>query len=376
VPRTSVNAKVVADIPAGGRILSFFHSGPGLVWLLFGALLFFGLPLLDRLRDARGLEAEATADLRDQLEAVSARLADLQAEQERSRLTADETLGQLDQLTRLVTEALGQRPAAGHDVRRPEDAPADDADLRAPEAEAPQASAATQTSGASPGLEPAVPAVKIVPVLVPGRRVEATPEAVEPLGATEPGSAPGPEADDPGDPALEADTDGPPEVEAESAAEPSAPGQRTGTPATCGAAGTAASEPDRGAQEPGAAAHAPSTPISADEPTPDLDRAPSLQATIATRPRATDPVGALGAPLRREPVTMSISGPAQDVARVLGPVGVSPVAVSFARWDAPPSAGSAGAGGWAAPPATVRSGRFQRPGRLIAASLAQPSPAA
>jgi hypothetical protein len=41
------------------------------------------------------------------------------------------------------------------------------------------------------------------------------------------------------------------------------------------------------------------------------------------------------------------------------------------RWDAPPAVRSSSATGWTAPPATLRSPRFRRPGRLVAASAAR-----
>jgi signal peptidase I len=103
IPRTAVDRRVVAHIPSGGRVLAFFHSAPGLLWLLSGAVLLFGLPLLDRQRDARRQEAEAAGDLREELHTVAGELARLQAEQEQSRATADATLSQLARLVALAS---------------------------------------------------------------------------------------------------------------------------------------------------------------------------------------------------------------------------------------------------------------------------------
>jgi hypothetical protein len=54
----------------------------------------------------------------------------------------------------------------------------------------------------------------------------------------------------------------------------------------------------------------------------------------------------------------------------------APPLPALGRWDAPPAASALDRGGWAAAPVPLRSARFQHPGRLIAASLAQPSPVA
>ncbi len=116
VPRTAVDTKVIARIPSGGRVLAFFHSAPGLLWLAFGGLLFLGLPLLEHQREGRRREVYASADLHDQLAAVTAELACLRAEQARSRAAADATLSQLDRLAQLVERTggpAGPAPAAG-----------------------------------------------------------------------------------------------------------------------------------------------------------------------------------------------------------------------------------------------------------------------
>jgi signal peptidase I len=80
VPRTALTTKVIAHIPAGGRVLAFFHSGPGLLWLAFGALLFVGLPLLDRQRDSRRRDDDTDDELRKRLETIAAELTLLRAD--------------------------------------------------------------------------------------------------------------------------------------------------------------------------------------------------------------------------------------------------------------------------------------------------------
>lgn len=107
VPRTAVDARVIAHIPAGGRVLAFFHSAPGLLWLLCGGVLFFGLPLLERARDARRQETAVSHDL---VASVAGELARLQAEQERSRESAVEAVAQLDRLTQFIERAIADRP--------------------------------------------------------------------------------------------------------------------------------------------------------------------------------------------------------------------------------------------------------------------------
>jgi signal peptidase I len=265
VRQTAVEATVIADIPAGGRILSFFHSGPGLVWLLSGAALFFGLPLLERLRDARGREAEATADLRDQLAAVSLALAELQTEQERSRQIADEVLSRIAQLTGLVAVALDHHAPAG-----PEGPAAYQESLA-------EVAATDSSSNGASAIDSAQP-------------TDAAP-ARAPAGVDE------------------AETDGEPE-------------DRT-TTESVGRSPAGSAQPYRTAE-------------------------------AATFPRSSGDLLAL--------VTPSAAPPSRP---------------ALGRWDAPPAPTRVvDAGGWTAPPVPVRSVRFQRPGRLIRASLAQPSPTA
>src|SRR4051812_29295533 len=80
VPRTALTTRVVAHLPGGGRVLAFFHSAPGLLWLVFGAALFLGLPLLDRRREARRHEQDAAKALRAELESVTGELAALRSD--------------------------------------------------------------------------------------------------------------------------------------------------------------------------------------------------------------------------------------------------------------------------------------------------------
>jgi signal peptidase I len=80
VPRRIVTTKVLAAIPAGGRVVAFFSSGIGLIWLAAGIALFLLMPLLDRRRDARQREEAGVVDLRAQLLAISEGLARAEAD--------------------------------------------------------------------------------------------------------------------------------------------------------------------------------------------------------------------------------------------------------------------------------------------------------
>jgi signal peptidase I len=189
VPRTAVDTRVLARVPSGGRVLAFFQSAPGLLWLAFGGLLFFGLPLLDRQRDAHRREAEVTVELREQLAAITGDLACLHAEQERNRAAADATLSQIDRLARLVELACATEPGAtataagvasataavdesdqalsaspppsARDVRRADDTVTDDEPLTAPPASADRRPAAPATAANRAAVAPGASAVLV-----------------------------------------------------------------------------------------------------------------------------------------------------------------------------------------------------------------------
>jgi len=75
VKRGSVNARVVATIPAGGHVLAFFTSTVGLAWLVGGVLLLIVMPLFERQRDMRDREEETLDVLRSELRSISDQLA-------------------------------------------------------------------------------------------------------------------------------------------------------------------------------------------------------------------------------------------------------------------------------------------------------------
>jgi signal peptidase I len=80
VPRRVLTIKVVGHIPAGGQVFAFFSSTLGLLWLAGGVLLFFGMPLLDRQRDARIREEHDAATMHASLETITAEITALRSE--------------------------------------------------------------------------------------------------------------------------------------------------------------------------------------------------------------------------------------------------------------------------------------------------------
>ena len=73
VPRSALTTKVVATVPAAGRLLAFLGSGLGLAWLVGGGLLFVGMPLLERYRDSQRREFGDRESLHSVLQSVNRR---------------------------------------------------------------------------------------------------------------------------------------------------------------------------------------------------------------------------------------------------------------------------------------------------------------
>jgi signal peptidase I len=80
VTRADVNAKVVAHIPAAGRVIAFLMSPMGLLWIAGGAVMLFVLPFLDRRQEMEQAERDALADMRDELQRMSDELVRLRTE--------------------------------------------------------------------------------------------------------------------------------------------------------------------------------------------------------------------------------------------------------------------------------------------------------
>jgi signal peptidase I len=105
LPHSALSATVVGRIPAGGNVLAFLGSGLGLLWLGAGAVLFVGMPLLDRRRHRAEHEA---GGLRSRLEAITEELVELRYE----RIAERDTLSQqLQQATAAFSEHLERLPA-------------------------------------------------------------------------------------------------------------------------------------------------------------------------------------------------------------------------------------------------------------------------
>jgi signal peptidase I len=104
VPSSALSTKVVATVPAAGRVFAFLGSTLGLLWLAGGALLLIGMPLLDRYRDAQRRGLEERDDVLSALQTVTDELALLRAER------VDERVRLLAQIERAVAAATA-RPA-------------------------------------------------------------------------------------------------------------------------------------------------------------------------------------------------------------------------------------------------------------------------
>lgn len=81
VPRSALTTKVVATLPAAGRLLAFLGSGLGLVWLAGGVLVFVGMPLFERHREGQRREFGERESLHSTLLGVSEELSLLRTEQ-------------------------------------------------------------------------------------------------------------------------------------------------------------------------------------------------------------------------------------------------------------------------------------------------------
>jgi hypothetical protein len=83
VPRTALTTEVIGTVPAAGRLLAFLASPLGLLWLAGGALLFVGMPLVERYRGAQRRGQDERADVRSLLQSVTEELALLRVERDR-----------------------------------------------------------------------------------------------------------------------------------------------------------------------------------------------------------------------------------------------------------------------------------------------------
>ncbi len=122
VPRAAIATKVVATLPAAGRVIAFLSSGLGLLWLAAGVALFVGMPLFERHRDSQRREQAEADDLHTSLRTLTTDLTLLRSDRlderdELERLLDDKTQAaaaaqaQLEAVTAAFTEHLQSLPA-------------------------------------------------------------------------------------------------------------------------------------------------------------------------------------------------------------------------------------------------------------------------
>jgi signal peptidase I len=83
VPSSALNTKVVATVPAAGRVFAFLGSTLGLLWLAGGALLLIGMPLLEHFRSGQRRGLDERDGVRALLQSVTEELALLRVERDR-----------------------------------------------------------------------------------------------------------------------------------------------------------------------------------------------------------------------------------------------------------------------------------------------------
>ena len=83
VPTSALTTRVVATVPAAGRVFAFLGSTLGLLWLAGGALLLIGMPMLEHYRDGQRRGLGERDDMRSLLQSVTEELALLRMERDR-----------------------------------------------------------------------------------------------------------------------------------------------------------------------------------------------------------------------------------------------------------------------------------------------------
>jgi signal peptidase I len=98
VSRHAVTARVVATIPAAGRLFAFLLSPLGLLWLAGGAALLVAMPLLESRREQHEREQHSVDELHSELRSISADLAELREIARRGEREADERIAESGKL--------------------------------------------------------------------------------------------------------------------------------------------------------------------------------------------------------------------------------------------------------------------------------------
>jgi signal peptidase I len=105
IPTSALHTRVVATVPAAGRVFAFLGSTLGMLWLAGGALLLIGMPMLDHYRSVQRRGLGERGDMQSVLQHVTEELALARTERE----------GQLDDAARQAA-AREQLLAAGRDA--------------------------------------------------------------------------------------------------------------------------------------------------------------------------------------------------------------------------------------------------------------------
>jgi signal peptidase I len=118
VPTTALDTRVVATVPAAGRVFAFLGSTLGLLWLAGGALLLVGMPMLDHYRNGQRRELSERDDLRSLLQSVTEEMALLRVERDRELDEAAYEAAAREQLRAAERDAAVQAAALAQDELR------------------------------------------------------------------------------------------------------------------------------------------------------------------------------------------------------------------------------------------------------------------
>jgi signal peptidase I len=116
VRASAIDQRVLTVVPAGGRVLDFFHSPFGLVWIGLGVLLFVVLPAIDAQREQVKLQRSTLLSMRR----VSAELGALRGADEGARRDAagGEAATDLGLINEVVAELVDAVVDYGDHLRR------------------------------------------------------------------------------------------------------------------------------------------------------------------------------------------------------------------------------------------------------------------
>jgi signal peptidase I len=113
VPRTALDTKVVATLPAAGRALAFLTSTLGLIWIGLGALLLVVMPLFDRQRELQEREHDGIEELGSDVQAVFEEVVRLRAAvdaEASARAALEQTLRELSAAAEAIRAEVARPP--------------------------------------------------------------------------------------------------------------------------------------------------------------------------------------------------------------------------------------------------------------------------